>query len=73
MIELHQPVSSDLMNVGGENAVVVVREQASWFVASWRCSCGAEEGEVIQSTTPTSAAETGRASFRSHCATAHLK
>ena len=71
MPQLGQIVSRDLVTVGSENAVVIVRWKSAWYVATWKCSCGAIESEVMQSTSPADAAELGRVNYRAHCTVAH--
>ena len=41
------------------------------YVATWKCSCGAIESEVMQSTSPADAAELGRVNYKAHCTAAH--
>jgi|GEM_PF-4167010 len=71
MSDLGHYVCSESVAAARAHAMLTICELGEHFVASWECSCGAENLENLEAHTIGIAVQLGRDNFREHCAAEH--
>jgi hypothetical protein len=71
MTDSGEYVCNELVRISSQCAIVTVCKNGLAYLATWECSCGANGGDVIKSTTIADAIERGSESYKAHCAANH--